>query len=213
MSSLRPPLASGYTLILPPGWLRLDARSEHGSQELDRELDEVLSTVPRDSIGPLIAQARKQAHGVLQKARTAGALDLYLPLGGMHGSAVPASFLVSMVAFSGPPPVLGADQDTDATCLHIAASLAARMPAGEVREMPAGMAVRSRRVIPATGDSHWAGVRVDYHWPMPSEPLKWALASFTTFGAGTPEDDVSELLVGLFDAIMLTWRWRPGLVI
>ena len=23
----------------------------------------------------------------------------------------------------------------------------------------------------------------------------------------------TELLVGLFDAIMLTWRWRPGLII
>jgi hypothetical protein len=54
---------------------------------------------------------------------------------------------------------------------------------------------------------------VDYKWPLPSEPLKGALASFTTVGAGTPEDDITELLVGLFDAIMLTWCWRPGLVI
>ena len=49
MPSLRPALASGYTLILPPGWLRLDARSEDGTGELDRELDRVLASVPRDS--------------------------------------------------------------------------------------------------------------------------------------------------------------------
>ncbi|MDQ1482391.1 MAG: hypothetical protein QOF35_467 [Actinomycetota bacterium] len=213
MTGHRPQRASGYTLILPPGWLRLDARTDRGTAELDGELDRVLSTVPRDSMGPLIAQARKQAHAVLEKARTAGALDLYLPLGGMHGRAVPASFLVSMVAFTGPPPDLGAAQDPEATSMHMAAMLADRMPAGEVREMPAGIAVRSRRVLPADGDSEWAGTRVDYHWPMPSQPLKWALASFTTIGAGAPEDDVSELLLGLFDAIMLTWRWRPGLVI
>jgi hypothetical protein len=79
--------------------------------------------------------------------------------------------------------------------------------------MPAGIAVRSRRVIDAQGTSSWPGARVDYHWPMPSEPLKWALASFTTIGGGRPDDDVAELLVGLFDAIMLTWRWRPGLTI
>ncbi len=91
--------------------------------------------------------------------------------------------------------------------------LAARMPEGEVRELPAGIAVRSRRVTPAQGPSRWAGTRVDYHWPLPSQPGTWALASFTTIGAGQQEDDVAELLVGRFDAIMLTWRWRPGLVI
>ena len=54
MTNLRPSLANGYTLILPPGWIRLDARSEHGTEELDRELDRILSTVPRDSYGPLV---------------------------------------------------------------------------------------------------------------------------------------------------------------
>lgn len=91
--------------------------------------------------------------------------------------------------------------------------LASRMPQGEVREMPAGIAVRSRQVDAAARSSPSAGVRVDYHWPLPSEPLKWALASFTTIGAGEPDDDVAELLVELFDAIMLTWGWRPGLTI
>lgn len=212
MSVLRPALATGYTLILPPGWLRLDARTERGTQELDRELDHVLSTVPRDSFGPLVAEARKQAHAVLDQARTAGALDLYVPLAGMHGTAVPASFLVTMVAFDDPPADV-ASQDPEATSAHIAGELAARMPAGEVKAMPAGIAVRSRRVIAATGTSQWAGARVDYHWPLPSQPMKWALASFTTTGAGKPDDDIAELLVGLFDAIMLTWRWQPGLVI
>jgi hypothetical protein len=212
MTSLRPAPTAGYTVILPPGWLRLDARSGHGTEELDRELDRVLSTVPRDSFGPLVAEARKMAHTVLERARVAGALDLYLPLGGMHGTAVPASFLVSMVTFDGPPPHV-TSQDPEATSLLVATMLAARMPHGEVREMPAGIAVRSRQVIPAAGASPWRGARVDYHWPLPSEPLKWALASFTTVGGGKPDDEIAELLVGLFDAIMLTWRWRPGLVI
>lgn len=213
MSNLRPALATGYALVLPPGWLRLDARSEHGTEELDRGLDQVLTTAPRDSFGPLIAEARKQAHAVLNQARIAGALDLYLPLGGMHGTAVPASFLVSMVPFQGPSPDMVTAQDPEVTSGQIAVMLAARMPQGEVREMPAGIAVRSRQVIAATGQSQWPGARVDYHWPMPSQPLKWALASFTTIGKGDPQDDVADLLVELFDAIMLTWRWRPALVI
>jgi len=153
---------------------------------------------------------------VLDQARIAGALDLYLPLGGMHGTAVPASFLVSMVAFDAPPPDLLASRYAEATAItgmRIATMLAARMPQGEVRDMPAGMAVRSRQVVAATGESQRPGTRLDYHWPLPSQPLKWALASFTTMGAAAPEEDVTELLVGLFDAIMLTWRWRPGLII
>jgi hypothetical protein len=209
-TSLRPAHASGYTVILPPGWLRLDARSQDGTGELDRELDAILATVPRDSYGPLITQARQQAHDVLDQARIAGALDLYLPLGGMHGTPVPASFLVSTVVFNEPPPDLLASPDPEATSLRIATMLATSMPHGEVRDMPAGMAVRSRHTVAATGDSQRPGTRVDYHWPLPSQPLKWALASFTTMAAATPEDDVTDLLVGLFDAIMLTWRWRPG---
>lgn len=213
MSNLRPSFATGYTVILPPGWLRLDARYGHGTEELDRELDQVLSTVPRDSFGPFIAEARKQAHTLLDQASIGGALDLYLPLGGMHGTAVPASFLVAMVAYESPPPDVAGAQDPEATSMQVAAMLAARLPQGEVREMPAGIAVRSRRDIAAQGPSSWPGARVDYYWPMRSEPLKWALASFTTIGGGRPDDDVAELLVGLFDAIMLTWRWRPGLII
>jgi hypothetical protein len=213
MTNLRPPLATGYTLILPPSWLRLDARTERGTQELDSELDRVLATVPRDSYGPLIAQARKQAHEVLKQAHAAGALDLYLPLGGMHGSPVPASFLVSMIQFDDQPPDGVASQDPEAASMQIASLLAADLPCGEVRQMPAGIAVRSRRVIIPAGESSWPGTRVDYHWPMPLQPVKWAVASFTTIGAGKPDDDVAELLVGLFDAIMLTWRWRPGLLI
>jgi hypothetical protein len=213
MTSLRPVLAGGYTLILPPGWLRLDARSEDGTTELDLELDRVLATVPRDSHGPLISRARKQAHAVLDQARTAGALDLYLPLGGMHGTAVPASFLVSLVQLREVPPDAADTPDPEATSQKIAAMLASRLPQGEIRQMPAGVVVRSSQVIAAEGESPRAGTRVDYHWPLPSQPQKWALVSFTTIGADSPGDDIAELLVGLFDAIMLTWRWQPELVI
>jgi hypothetical protein len=218
MTNLRPSLATGYTLVLPPGWVRLDARTGRRTEGLDRELDQVLAAVPRDSYGPLIDRARKQAHGVLDRARAAGALDLYLPLGGSHGIAVPASFLVTMLTFADPPPELlaspdGAAPDREATSAQIAAMLAARMPDGEVKAMPAGIAVRSRHVVPAQGGSPGPGTQVDYQWPLPSQPTKWALASFTTTGQGQPDDDIAELLIGLFDAIMLTWRWQPGVVI
>jgi hypothetical protein len=131
----------------------------------------------------------------------------------MHGAAVPASFLVTTVAFDEPPPDLVASHDPEATSLRIAALLATRTPQGEVRDMPAGMAVRSRQDVAATSESQQPGTRLDYHWPLPSQPLKWVLATFTTLRAPTPEDDVTDLLVDLFDAIMLTWRWSPALIL
>ena len=213
MTDLRPQQATGYTLVLPPGWLRLDARTQAGTQELDRELDRALNTVAKDSYSPLISQARKQAHTVLDQARAAGALDLYLPLGGMHSAPTPASFLVTIVHLHDTPPGGAEAQDPEAASMTIATMLAARMPQGEVKQMRAGITVRSRQEIPATGASPWPGTRVDYHWPLPSQPRKWALATFTTLGAGKPDDDITELLIGLFDAIMLTWRWQPALLI
>ena len=213
MTDLRPQQATGYTLVLPPGWLRLDARTQAGTQELDRELDRALNTVAKDSYSPLISQARKQAHTVLDQARAAGALDLYLPLGGMHSAPTPASFLVTIVHLHDTPPGGAEAQDPEAASMTIATMLAARMPAGEIKQMRAGITVRSRQEIPATGASQWPGTRVDYHWPLPSQHRKWALATFTTLGAGKPDDDITELLIGLFDAIMLTWRWQPALLI
>jgi len=35
----------------------------------------------------------------------------------------------------------------------------------------------------------------------------------TTIGAGRLDDDIAEPLVGLVDAIMLTWPWESALVI
>ena len=87
---------------------------------------------------------------MLDQARSAGALDLCLPLGGMHGIAVPASFLVSTVTVDVAQPEV-ASTDPEVTSLKIATMLAARMPRGEVREMPAGIAVRSRQANAAAG--------------------------------------------------------------
>lgn len=208
----RPTQSTGYTVVLPPGWIRLDARSPRGTTELDTALDDALSGLPQDRFGPLVSQARKQAHAMLAQARTAGVHDLYLPLAGMHGTAIPASFAVRTMTLPPPPAALRRPDDTDQEALRIALGLAERLPAGELRSLTAGVAVRSRQrgadtdqVVPGLSR---ATTRVDYHWPLPGESLHWAVASFTTADMEAPE--VTELLVELFDAVMTTWRWRPG---
>ena len=49
--------------------------------------------------------------------------------------------------------------------------------------------------------------RADYVVPVPGQPGQWLISAFSTFGDGDPEGEVAKLLVSLFDAIMLTFRW------
>jgi hypothetical protein len=52
--------------------------------------------------------------------------------------------------------------------------------------------------------------RVEYILPAPGRADSWLLSTFSTFGAGSPDDGTSKLLCALFDAIMGTFRWeRP----
>jgi hypothetical protein len=49
--------------------------------------------------------------------------------------------------------------------------------------------------------------RADYVVPVPGQPGQWLIITFSTVGDGDPDGDFAKLLVELFDAIMLTFRW------
>jgi hypothetical protein len=57
-------------------------------------------------------------------------------------------------------------------------------------------------------DAELASRRVDYVIPVPMDPNRWVILSFSTVGAGDPEDEIAEATTELFDAIMTTFRWR-----
>ncbi len=211
-----PDTAVGYRLLLPPGWLRLDTRTDTGRARLDVELDRVLPRSYDPALAPVVAQARSQAHAAWRQARDGGALDLYLPLGGVRGIPIPASFLVAVRRFATAPPPDLAAKGAEALVASLTANLAATLPAAEVRLMPAGPAVRSVR--PVTADASEAnpqleGVRVDYVWPVPGDAALWVMASFTAMRTPELPEAIIDHLVGLFDAIMSTWRWDPGLIL
>lgn len=211
-----PDSAVGYRLVLPPGWLRLDARSDAGRARLDAELDRVLPRTYEPTLAPVVAQARAQAHVALQQARDAGALDLYLPLGGVRGIPIPASFLVAVRRFAAAPPPELAKQGPEALAVALIANLAASMPDAKTRMMPAGPAVRSTRPVTEAGSDvapAMTGVRVDYIWPVPSDAAFWVMASFTTMRTPELPTSITDQLVALFDAIMSTWRWDSGIVL
>ncbi|MGH3866440.1 MAG: hypothetical protein ACRDQ4_09950 [Pseudonocardiaceae bacterium] len=44
--------------------------------------------------------------------------------------------------------------------------------------------------------------------PVPADPDRWVVVSFSTLGSGDPNDEHARLLVELFDAMMTTFRWR-----
>jgi hypothetical protein len=53
-------------------------------------------------------------------------------------------------------------------------------------------------------------VGIDYLAATPGKPGSWILVSFTTAGDGTPDGEITRLMVDLFDAIMGTWHWNAA---
>jgi hypothetical protein len=199
--------ATGYCVVLPPGWRRIPIR--HGTGTAIQEIaDQVLAAAPEDSPSGQAAAFRAQIEHRLdelaKQARTHGGVDLYLPVSCVHGTAVPASFIVSQ----GMPPAAGV-VDSGQVAGYLAAAVAgtpvmvdgcagARLERTAPAEMILGIAAASRRV--------------DYVLPVPGHAGQWLIVTFATPGNGDPEGAFARLLVELFDSIMLTFRWvtAPG---
>ena len=198
----------GYTLVLPPGWHRVPVR--RGSAEAIRAtvaeaLKAVPPEVPRDRVAPYRAELEGKLRAMVTKARGNGAVDLYLPIGPMHGVPIGASFIVSegSIDYGG--------QDADPA--QIVAFLATEDGgAGSAVTVDGGPAARIEHVEPPepAAEVDLGSRRVDYMIPMPGERNRWLLSVFTTMGAGSPDDELSGILVQLFDAIMSTFRWTHG---
>jgi hypothetical protein len=79
-------------------------------------------------------------------------------------------------------------------------------------EIAESTAVRRDSLVGAKGkqDAEAASRRVDYVIPVPQDASRWVVVSFSTVGAGDPEDEIAEATTELFDAIMTTFRWRAA---
>ncbi|MGY0067928.1 hypothetical protein ACWZEH_14075 [Streptomyces sp. QTS137] len=69
--------------------------------------------------------------------------------------------------------------------------------------------VRTERTVAAgaPGGGELGSRRVDYVVPVPNDHGRWLGIVFATLGAGDPEDEIADLFVELFDAMMGTFRW------
>jgi hypothetical protein len=194
---------SGYSVVVPPGWNRIPIR--HGTTAAIQKIaGEVLAGIPADRLGERTALLRDQIAGRLAElagqARPLGGVDLYLPISHLHGMAVPASIIVS----EGTPPAAGIVDPG-----QVAGYLASALPGASPVMVDGCAGARLECTAPAQKilGMEAASRRVDYALPVPGHQGQWLIVTFAASGGGDPEGAFANLLVELFDSIMLTFRW------
>jgi hypothetical protein len=191
-------VAGGYTLVLPPGWMRIPVNGGETDHTIDDAITAALpADLPRDEAAKVRVTVKGRLLAAAADGRDAGALDLYVPLAGMHGLAIPASFVVSDI-----PVQPGREAD------EAMREFAADPDAGPVT-VDGDPAIRLDTVLEP--DTLMTEVdaptrRITYLVPVPGLP-RWLTVTFSTIGDGDPASDFSQILVDLFDAIMTTFRW------
>jgi hypothetical protein len=195
---------TSYSLLLPPGWVRVPLRG--GSREVleakvFRGIEKIPVGVPRDKGMAYRLYVRRRVERLVEQAREAGGLDLYVPVGARPGGGVlAASFVVTEVEGEGgarPEAVLG----------RLAGEAG---KAGEVRNVGGTLGVRREYVqAPPEGEREadtptW---HVDYVVPVPGDENRWLAVSFSTPGDGDPASAYTRAVADLFDAMMTTFRW------
>ena len=193
----------GYTLVLPPAWRRIPVR--HGTgKAIKKILDDAFGRLPKQARTEMVMPWRQEIEQRLasaaKQARRSGGLDLYLPVTTMHGSIIPASFIVSEGSLT------SAEQVDPA---EIIAYMCAGSDAYRPVAIDDAIGIRFEHTArPDPPRVEHGSRRVDYTLSVPGEPDRWLVVAFSTLGGGDPADQYAKLLVELFDAIMSTFRWR-----
>jgi hypothetical protein len=194
-----------YRLVTPPPWARISLR-EDTRRRIEEIVDDVAARhtpaqVPPDHIGPKKRELVESLMTQVREAQEHGGVDLYIPLADIHGYSVQAAFVVSEVT---PNALMTNDEVPD-----VLASLLAD-PGTSPVTVDESVWVRRETTVAPTKAMPAPSRRVEYVTSVPGTPRYWIMAAFTSAGPPVtdPEDpDGVDLLIGLFDAIMTTWRW------
>ncbi|MGW7631321.1 hypothetical protein ACWGKO_20690 [Streptomyces griseoincarnatus] len=207
--------ATGYRLLLPSQWAQVPLRL--GTEEaVDHILEDMFSRIPEyaptDKIEPYRREFAKRFRSSVAQAQQRNGLDLYVPVKpvGDQEFNLGASILVTETTL--PERQRGA---TYADPTDLAIQLLSRdSPNADLSSGEVDGAVAVRREFVAKADpSHGVEVasrRVEYIVSVPGDPARWFVAAFSTVGGGDPRDELAEVLVEWFDAVMATFRWRFG---
>jgi hypothetical protein len=172
-------------------------------QAIEAILDAAAADLPADTAD--VAERREQVGAHLR--RTVAAYDencihLFLPVAAIGGVVAPASFVVADVAFGSVDPL-----DPALLIDGLAAG------AGAKRVTVAGTRCsRTEGLAPAdpAGGVPFESRRVGYVIPVPDDPDRWLVVTFSALTTGR-DDDPATVWVQMFDAIMSTFAWvRPG---
>jgi hypothetical protein len=192
--------ATGYSLVLPPGWRKIPLRggTSKAVRAVVREVfAEVAPGTPQDRVTAYRAYLETQLSDMVREARSKGGIDLYLPVKPVYRAPMAASFVVSEVS-------LGEVDPADIVSAMVAEDDAARPV---IVDGAAG--VRTDRVvapIPERG-VEVSSRSVEYVLPVPGSADRWMVIAFSTLGGGSPDDEITRLLCGLFQAMMANFRW------
>lgn len=183
-----PVTPSDFTLLLPPGWVRLPLDG--------REHERVVALV-NDKVQELPAQAReglrrtltRDVSASLEKARAAGGVDVFLCVAESHGVPIAASCLVTFLDTRDELPLQGLLDEFAADQVGLVTIAGAH-------------AVRRRYVEESeSGEAVLTTTLVDYFVPLP------ASTGLLVLSFGTSLEPLAEALVQLFDAMAESLRW------
>jgi hypothetical protein len=176
---------------------------------VDEVLHRVSAGVSRDSLTPLRIELERRLSEMAKQARSAGGVDLYLPIEYTHGVTITASFVVSQVTLPDPPAELPDAEQADVA--QFVSYLTSGDGDGDLSpvEIAGAGAARKESVAPAEPLQQiaYGSRRVDYMIPVPGHSRGMLVVAFSTIGDGDPDGRFAKLLVELFDAIMMTFRW------
>ncbi|MGH3252313.1 MAG: hypothetical protein ACRDOI_39720 [Trebonia sp.] len=187
---------------------------------MDEVLCRISAGVSRDRLTPYRIDLERRLSDMAKQARGAGGIDLYLPIEYTYGVTITASFVVSQITLPDPPPELPDAERTDVTqfIAYLTSGGDGDGDGGDDGAAPAeiaGVGAARKECVAAADPAQQAAYgsrRVDYLIPVPGHSRGLLVAAFSTIGDGDPEGEFAKLLVGLFDAIMTTFRWATGQV-
>lgn len=171
-----------YTVLLPPGWVRIPLDGREGARVTALAAQKTAS-LP----APHRHQVRERLTGLLRStlrdARSCGGIDILLSLAERDGVPLAASCLVCYL-----------DRDGKVPLDMLSAELSA-IGRADVVAIPSGSAVRHRYVEPDMS-------KLDYFLPVPGR------TGLLTLAFATPVEPLAEPFALLFDAIAESLRWR-----
>ncbi|MGW0813279.1 hypothetical protein ACWD00_08520 [Streptomyces viridiviolaceus] len=198
----------GYSIILPPGWVGIPLRDKKATDVAVRKIvgeacEGLPSNFPRDKVTRYRLEVERRLRRGIEQARTGAGLDMYLPVYRPGRTPLGASFVVAEIT---------APNNSSKDSQNILSLMADKSTTDHYESVTVAEVTAVRRDSVVAGgvqeDAESASRRVDYVMPVPHDPDRWVVVSFSTVGAGDPEDEIAEASTELFDAIMTTFRWR-----